>query len=91
MNCQHCGAVLSSVTWECVRGRHCPGPRKSERTDQGDQLLIDGVSPVRQRDRAQVAVDEPLRGGNRPCDFGLFDMGSHRQSDLVDLLGKPDG
>jgi len=23
--CQHCGSVLSAVTWECVRGKHCPG------------------------------------------------------------------
>lgn len=21
--CQHCGSILSSVTWECVRGIHC--------------------------------------------------------------------
>lgn len=25
--CQHCGSILSSVTWECVRGIHCQPAR----------------------------------------------------------------
>lgn len=25
--CQHCGSLLSAVTWQCVRGDHCPGVR----------------------------------------------------------------
>ena len=25
--CQHCGSVLSAVTWTCVRGEHCPGAK----------------------------------------------------------------
>lgn len=29
--CRHCGSVLSAVTWECVRGRYCPGEKKGRR------------------------------------------------------------
>lgn len=25
--CRHCGSILSSVTWECVRGVHCEPAR----------------------------------------------------------------
>lgn len=28
MECKHCGSVLSAVTFECVRGRHCPGVKR---------------------------------------------------------------
>lgn len=27
--CEHCGSVLSAVTWTCVRGAFCPGARPS--------------------------------------------------------------
>lgn len=27
--CEHCGSVLSIVTWTCVRGAYCPGARKA--------------------------------------------------------------
>ena len=25
LECTHCGAPLSAVTWTCARGLHCPG------------------------------------------------------------------
>lgn len=29
--CKHCGSVLSIVTWDCARGRYCPGEKKGKR------------------------------------------------------------
>lgn len=27
MECKHCGSGLSCVTWDCVRGKYCPGEK----------------------------------------------------------------
>lgn len=62
----------------------------SERTDQGEQTLIDGVRPVTDGDRARAAANRPLRGGDAAADFGLFDGGAQRQSDIADLLADPE-
>jgi len=58
--------------------------RSSEPTAAGDQLLIDGVAPVSQRDRMQAAQASPMRGGNAAPDMGMFDEGARRQQDMFD-------
>jgi len=56
----------------------------TERTDQGQQHLIDGVKPITQRDRLQVLMDAPLlpKRPQRPCNIGLFDDDARNQFDL---------
>jgi hypothetical protein len=54
----------------------------SERTDAGEQTLIDGVTPITDRDRLQAAQNAPMRGGSAAADGGLFDLGSRNQSDM---------
>lgn len=44
------------------------------------QQLIPGVEPVSQRERIQRLANEPLRGGAKPMDEGLF--GERRQGEL---------
>ena len=58
---------------------------ETERTLQGEQTLIEGVTPITDATRAQAAVDAPLTGGARPMDEGLFDTGSRAQMDLLDM------
>jgi len=62
-------------------GRQGEG-RASERTDAGDQTLIDGVAPVTERDRLEAAQGAPLRGGDAASDGGLFDLGARDQDDM---------
>ncbi len=62
-------------------GRQGAG-RATERTDVGEQTLIDGVAPITDRDRLQSAQDAPLRGGAAQADGGLFDMGARDQGDM---------
>ena len=58
----------------------------TETTGQGQQTLIPGVEPVTGAQRAQLAVDRPMRGGDRPMDVGLFDTDAQAQTDLLDLV-----
>ena len=65
------------------------GPREAldaEVTGQGEQTLIPGVGPVTDAQRAQLEVDRPMRGGDRPMDVGLFDTDAQAQTDLLDLV-----
>ena len=65
------------------------GPREAldaEVTGQGEQTLIPGVEPVTDAQRAQLEVDRPMRGGDRPMDVGLFDTDAQAQTDLLDLV-----
>ncbi len=73
---QASGADSGSAT------RSGPDQGASERTDAGDQTLIDGVSPITERDRLQAAQNAPMRGGNAAADNGLFDTGARNQSDM---------
>jgi hypothetical protein len=59
--------------------------RMSEPGADGEQqILIDGVPPVRDADRASLRSAAPMRGSNNPMDIGLF--GSSRdQADLMDF------
>lgn len=59
--------------------------RDSEATAAGDQTLIDGVRPVTDGDRARVAAEKPMQGGDAPADFGLFDISGRGQGDLLDM------
>lgn len=54
-----------------------------ERTDQGDQVLIPGVEPITDADRAKAGAAKPMRGGDAPAG-GLFDINARAQRDLLD-------
>ena len=54
----------------------------SERTPDGDQLLIEGVAPVTDRQRAEAAQSRRMQGGDAEADFGLFDVSGRSQRDL---------
>lgn len=52
------------------------------------QSLIPGVEPVTDRQRAEVAASEPMRGGAAPPPAGgLFDAGARAQGDLFGARG----
>ena len=57
---------------------------QTEITPEGEQTLILGVKPIRERDRLQVLVDAPLapRCVQKPLNIGLFDEDARRQLDL---------
>ena len=57
---------------------------QSESTDQGEQTLVPGVTPISQRDRLQELADAPLqpRCSQKPCNVGLFDEDARNQLDL---------
>lgn len=65
-----------------------PAPQNynTETGPQGEQTLIPGVEPVTDAQRAQLEVDRPMRGGDRPMDVGLFDTDAQAQTDLLDLV-----
>jgi len=56
----------------------------TERTDQGEQYLIDGVNPITQADLLRALVEAPLlpRRAQKPCNIGLFDDDARNQLDL---------
>jgi hypothetical protein len=64
--------------------------RSTERTDAGEQSLIDGVVPITDRDRLQTAQDAPLVGGDSPLDAGLFDVGARSQADMFSEPSSPE-
>jgi hypothetical protein len=58
--------------------------RQTERTDQGEQILMCGVAPVSQRQRLVWTMQQPL-GPRRPqkhCKDGLFDLNSRNQLEM---------
>ncbi len=57
---------------------------QTETTPEGEQMLILGVKPIKQRDRLQVLLDAPLvpRCPQKPLNIGLFDEDARRQLDL---------
>lgn len=56
----------------------------TERTDQGEQFIVDGLRPVTDRDRAEAAMGKPLQPKKRQkaADEGLFDVAGRAQQDL---------
>ena len=61
-------------------------PFETEATEQGEQSLVPGVAPLRQRDRLRALMDAPLlpRRAQKPCNVGLFDEDARRQQELFD-------
>lgn len=58
---------------------------RTERTEAGEQTLIEGVDPITDADRLRVQADAPMRGGEAAADDGLFDLMGRGQGDLLDL------
>lgn len=60
-----------------------PAP-DSERTAQGEQMLVAGVAPITPRDRLALRLAAPLtpRAPQKPCDLGLFDEAARNQLSL---------
>jgi len=56
----------------------------TEPTEQGDQMLVEGVVPITLRDRLTLRALAPLsaRVPQKPCDSGLFDLAARNQLDL---------
>lgn len=70
-------------------GETVPTPRLSERTQAGDQTLIDGVAPITDRDRLQARAAKPLQARPRGSDTeigGLFDPQDPARFDLFDAV-----
>jgi hypothetical protein len=57
---------------------------QSEQTEQGLQTLMPGVIPVRDVDRLEWRMVQPLRAtkAQKPCDVGLFDLNARNQLEL---------
>lgn len=53
-----------------------------ETTAAGEQFLTPGIEPISQRQRLEARQETPMRGGARPMDDGLFDMGARQQMDM---------
>ena len=53
-----------------------------ESTAAGEQFVAPGIEPVTQRQRLEARQETPKRGGARPMDDGLFDMGARQQMDM---------
>jgi hypothetical protein len=61
-----------------------PFPAPSEPTDQGEQVLVPGITPVTLRQRLATLLAAPLapRKPQRPMNIGLFDEDARNQLDL---------
>ena len=65
---------------------------ETESTEQGEQVLVCGVRPIRLRDRLALRSAQPMapkrnpHAQQNPCDHGLFDTESRRQIDMLDFL-----
>lgn len=68
------------------------GERASEPGAEGKpQQLIPGVEPITDRERAEMGMDKPLKGGEAPPpEGGLFDEGARAQKDMFDQVAKAD-
>lgn len=53
----------------------------TERTDQGEQVLVPGVAPVSERQRLESRMAAPLRPAKpqKPLNIGLFDEDARNQ------------
>lgn len=54
----------------------------SEKTSAGDQTIIPGTEKITDKQLAERKMNEPLRGGDKPLETGLFDVASRSQQDL---------
>lgn len=55
----------------------------TERTTQGEQILVAGVKPITDADRLRQLAAKPMAGGNKPAG-GLFDDNARAQADIFD-------
>lgn len=62
-----------------------PAEPSTERTDQGEQVLVAGVEPVTTRERLALRAGAALtpRAPQRALDIGLFDTAARQQLDLL--------
>lgn len=66
--------------------------RLSEKTDVGEQTLMDGVRPVSLGEKLTAKTAHPMRpkrnpnAKQKPCDVGLFDEVGGAQFDLCDFI-----
>jgi len=62
-----------------------PPAFESESTEQGEQALVPGVRPIKQRDRLRALAAAPLlpKRAQKPCNAGLFDEEARNQLDLL--------
>jgi hypothetical protein len=53
----------------------------TERTDQGEQVLVPSVAPISQRQRLECLMAAPLRPmkAQKPLNIGLFDEDARNQ------------
>ncbi|MEO0419455.1 MAG: hypothetical protein AAF249_11350 [Pseudomonadota bacterium] len=65
---------------------------ETERTEAGEQVLVEGVRPITLGDRLAARAAAPItpkRNPNaeqKPCDLGLFDKAARDQLDLIDAV-----
>ena len=61
-----------------------PHPIASELTEQGEQVLVPGVTPLTLRQRLAALFTAPLTSSRpqRPMNIGLFDEDARNQLDL---------
>jgi len=59
-------------------------PLDSETTPEGEQCLMPGVAPIRERDRLAAFMAAPLRPrkAQKPLNIGLFDEDARNQLSL---------
>jgi hypothetical protein len=59
-------------------------PADAEPTQQGLQLVLDGVKPATMKNKLEWLLAQPLqpRKRQKTCDIGLFDTESRKQMDL---------
>lgn len=57
---------------------------QTEQTDQGEQILINGVQPVQDRDRLRLLAIAPMtpRKPQKPLNIGLFDEDARNQLEM---------
>ncbi len=57
---------------------------QTEMTPEGEQILIPGVTPIRESDRMRALLDAPLvpRCPQKPLNIGLFDEDARNQLSL---------
>ena len=71
-----------------------PAPLETETTEEGEQMLVQGVRPVTLGERLTAQTRHPMRPRRNPgarqlpCDHGLFDEVGRAQTNLLDLIGQ---
>jgi len=92
------GAASAGAPEAASTGDPAPGqqvrpdtPGASERTPEGEQQLVEGVAPVRDRDRADVGSARDLSGQGEQADSGDTPLGDVSGRGQGALFSAPDG